>query len=119
MENTVKLLMNHYSGNNSSPSRQVAFVIPENCLKEYLQVTEDNRSIEEFLNFYDSDEADVVYAYAADDGRILSSEVTYCDDFEEKYQDFIKRMHKKYSDKAVEQIATKENYYWSIYYVKR
>lgn len=118
MGNTVELVLNHYIDNNSSPSRQVTFVIPKNYLEEYLQETEDDRTIEEFLDSYDSDEADVVYAYAADDGRILSSEVTYCEDFEEKYKDFINRMQIKYSDKTTEQIATKENYYWSIYFVQ-
>ena len=119
MENTVELVLNHYIDNNFSPSRQVTFVIPQNCLEEYLQETEDDRSIEQFLDSYDSNEADVVYAYAGDDGRILSSEVTYCEDFEEKYKDFINRMQIKYSDKTTEQIATKENYYWSIYFVTR
>ena len=33
----------------------------------------------------------VIYEYASDDGRILSEEITYCDDFNEQYEDFVRR----------------------------
>lgn len=83
--------MNHYIGDNFHPSRQVTFIITEECLQDYLTELEDERTIEEFMETYDSDESEVVYGYSADDGRILSEEITYCDDFIGKYNDYIKR----------------------------
>lgn len=115
MENTVELLLNHYIGDDFNPSRQVKFIITDDCLKDYLKETEDDRTVKDFLDTYDSDESDVVYGYASDDGRILSEEVIYCDDFEEKYADFIKRTQMFNPDMTAEQIATKENYYWTVY----
>ena len=115
MEKTVKLLMNHYIGDDFHPSRQVIFMITEECLQDYLTETEDDRTIEEFMETYDSDESEVIYGYAADDGRILSDEITYCDDFIEKYNDFISRTQMFNPDMSAEQIATKENYYWTVY----
>lgn len=81
MEKTVKLLINHYIGDDFHPSRQTTFMITEECLQDYLTETEDDRAIKEFIDTYDSDESEVVYEYACDDGRILSEEITYCDDF--------------------------------------
>lgn len=115
MEKTVKLLMNHYIGDDFYPSRQVTFMITEECLQDYLTETEDDRTVEEFMETYDSDESEVIYGYAADDGRILSDEITYCDDFIEKYNDFISRTQMFNPDMTAEQIATKENYYWTVY----
>ena len=46
MEKTVNLLVNHYIGDDFHPSRQVTFVIAEECLKDYLTATEDDRTIE-------------------------------------------------------------------------
>ena len=115
MKNTVELLLNHYIGDDYNPSRQVKFIITEDCLNDYLKETEDDRTIKEFLNTYDSDESDVVYGYAGDDGRILSEKITYCDTFEKDYHDFIKRTQMFNPDMTAEQIATKENYYWTVY----
>ena len=67
------------------------------------------------MDTYDSDESEVVYDYASDDRRILSEEITYCDDFAEKYNSFISRTQMFNPDMTVEQIATKENYYWNVY----
>jgi hypothetical protein len=117
MEKTVKLLMNHYIGDGFNPSRQVAFVITEDCLKDYLKETGDERTVKEFLNTYDSDESEVIYGYAGDDGRILSSEIIYCDDFVEKYNDYIKRIQLFNPDMSAEEIATKERYYWTVYFL--
>ena len=115
MKNTVELLINHYIGDDYNPSRQVKFIITEDCLNDYLKETEDDRTIKEFLITYDSDESEVVYGYAADDGRILSEEITYCDTFEKDYHDFIKRTQMFNPDMTAEQITTKENYYWTVY----
>lgn len=114
-EKTIILLMNHYVGDNFHPSRQVKFIITEECLKDYLTEMGDERTVEEFLETYDSDEAEVVYGYAADDGRILSDEITYCDDFIDRYHDYIRRILMFNTDMTAEQIATKENYYWTVY----
>lgn len=115
MEKTVKLLLNHYIGDEYYPSRQVTFIITEKCLKEYLMETEDNRTVKGFLETYDSDESEAIYGYAADDGRILSDEITYCEDFVEKYNDFISRTQMFNPDMTAEEISTKENYYWTEY----
>ena len=115
MEKTVELLLNHYIGDDFNPSRQVKFIITEDCLKDYLKEAEDERTVKEFLSTYDSDESDVVYNYAADDGKILSEEIAYCDAFEKDYKDFIMRTQMFNSDMTADQIATKENYYWTVY----
>ena len=115
MGKTVELLLNHYIGDDFNPSRQVKFIITEDCLKDYLKEVEDERTVKEFLNTYDSDESDVVYNYAADDGKILSEEIAYCDAFEKDYQDFIMRTQMFNPDMTADQIATKENYYWTVY----
>ena len=115
MEKTVQLLVNHYIGDDFHPSRQVTFLITEECLKDYLTKTEDDRTVKEFIETYDSDESEVVYGYAADDGRILSEEITYCDDFIEKYNGFINQTQIFNPDMTTDQIATKESYYWNVY----
>lgn len=104
---TINLLLNHYIGNDLNPSRQISFFITEECLKDYLAATEDERIVEEFLETYDSDESAVIYEYATDDGRIISERITYCDDFEEKYKEYI--------ENTKEEIKTKEQYYWDTY----
>ncbi len=103
----VNLLLNHYIGDDLNPSRQISFFITEECLTDYLTATEDERTIEEFLRTYDSDESAVIYDYAEDDGRIISERITYCDDFEQKYKEYIEII--KEEDK------TKEQYYWDTY----
>lgn len=115
MEKTVELLINHYISDAYNPSRQTVFIIAEKCLQDYLLETEDNRTVKEFLDTYDSDESEVVYEYASDDGRILSEEITYCDDFIKQYDNFIARTQMFNPDMAADQIATKENYYWTVY----
>lgn len=115
MKDTVVLLLNHYVGDEIFPSRQVRFVITEDCLKEYLRETEDERTVSEFLATYDSDESEVIYGYAADDGRILSDEIIYSEAFLESYRDFIKKMQVFCPGRMDEQIFKKESYYWQIY----
>lgn len=115
MGKPVKLLINHYIGNDFNPSRQTTFMITKECLQDYLTETEDDRTIEEFVGTYDSDESEAVYDYAANAGRILSEEITYCDDFIERYNDFITRTQMFNPDMAADQISTKENYYWTAY----
>lgn len=115
MEDTVVLLLNHYVGDDFFPSRQVRFVITKDCLEDYLRETEDERTVSEFLATYDSDESEVIYGYAADDGRILSDEIIYSEAFLESYHDFIKRMQAFCPGRIDEQIIKKESYYWQIY----
>lgn len=115
MGKTVKLLINHYTGDDFNPSRQTSFMITKECLQDYLTETEDDRTIEEFMETYNSDESEVIYNYANDDGRILSEEITYCDDFIERYNALIARTQMFNPDMAADQIATKENYYWTVY----
>lgn len=115
MGKTVKLLINHYISDDFNPSRQTTFMITKECLQDYLIETEDDRTIEEFVETYDSNESEVVYDYASDDGRILSEEITYCDDFIERYNAFIAHTQMFNPDMAADQISTKENYYWIVY----
>lgn len=49
MKNTVELLLNHYIGDDYNPSRQVKFIITEDCLNDYLKETEDDRTIKELV----------------------------------------------------------------------
>lgn len=49
MEKTVKLLMNHYIGDEFYPSRQVIFMITEKCLQDYMTETDDDRTVEMFF----------------------------------------------------------------------
>lgn len=106
MENTIKLLVNHYIDDDFYPSRQLEFTITKECLIDYLTETEDDRTIEEFITTYDSDESSVIYEYATDDNRVLSEKISYCDDFMAAYNDYI--------DYAINPM-TAENYYWEEY----
>ena len=112
---TVELLLNDYIGDNYNPSRQTKFTITEECLTDYLKETEDDRNVKTFLDTYDSDESSVIYDYAANDGRILSEEITYCDDFVDRYEDFIRRTQMFNPDMSAEDISSKEDYYWTVY----
>ena len=112
---TVELLLNDYIGDDYNPSRQIKFVIVEECLTDYLKEVEDTRDVKTFLETYDSDESSVIYDYAANDGRILSEEITYCDDFIDKYEDFIHRTKMFNPDMPAEDISSKEDYYWIVY----
>jgi hypothetical protein len=84
-------------------------------LNDYLLQTEDERDVSIFLDTYDSDESAAIYEYAIDDGRILSEQISYCDDFTEAYEDFIERTQMFNPGKKPEAISTKENYYWVVY----
>ena len=112
---TVELLVNDYIGDNYNPSRQTKFTIIEECLVDYLKKTEDDRNVKMFLETYDSDESSVIYDYATNDGRILSEEITYWDDFIDKYEDFIHRTKMFNPDMSAEEISSKEDYYWTVY----
>lgn len=68
-----------------------------------------------FLETYDSDESSVIYDYATNDGRILSEEISYCDDFMDRYEDFIRRTRMFNPDMSAEQISSKEDYYCTVY----
>lgn len=106
MKNTIKLLINDYIDDDYLPSRQLEFTITEECLKDYLIETEDDRTVEEFLTTYDSDESSVLYEYATDNNRILSEEITYCDNFITDYNDYV-------NDKLIK--ISQEEYYWYEY----
>ena len=112
---TVELLLNDYIGDNYNSSRQTKFTITEECLTDYLKETEDDRNVKMFLDTYDSDESSVIYDYASNDGRILSEEITYCDDFVDRYEDFIRRTQMFNPDMSAEDISSKEDYYWTVY----
>lgn len=106
MENIIELLVNDYIDDDFYPSRQLKFVITEECLMDYLTEVEDGRTIGEFVSTYNSDESSVIYEYATDDSRVLSEEISYCDDFLAAYAD--------YAD-VVLFPKTKEVYYWEVY----
>lgn len=101
---TVNLLLNTYNGDDYNPSRQLSFMITEECLSDYLKDTEDDRTIEEFLDTYDSDESSVIYEYATDDGRVISEKITYSDAFENDY------------NVEAENEMSKEDYFWNVFY---
>ena len=115
VKDTVRLNIGHYIDNDFSPSRVTTFLVRIQDLEDYLEQSEDDRTGEEFYQTYDSDEAQVLYEYMSDDGKILDEEVTYCDAFEKDYADYIKRTQMFNPGMSAEQIATKENYYWNVY----
>lgn len=49
--------------------------------------------------------------------EIKNEEITYCDDFNERYKDFIRRTQMFNPDMIAEKIATKEDYYWQCWKV--
>lgn len=107
MEKTIQLIHNHYMEDNYNPSRHLVFTITEDCLKEYLAETEDDRTVDSFLNTYDSDESECVYNYALDDNRILSKKIIYDIDVLEKYA-----LYKGINQECDIGIET---FYWDIY----
>lgn len=108
MNKTIALLVNDYIGDDYRPSRELMFTITEDCLKDYLTDIEDDRTIDEFLDTYDSDESSVIYEYASDDNRILSESISYSNSVIESYNDFING-NQKGTD------ITTEDYYWTFY----
>ena len=62
------------------------YEIPVTCLQKYLLEIEDCRTAAEFLETYDSDEAQELYTYAEDDNWILKESVEYSDDFTQEYE---------------------------------
>lgn len=114
--NTVELLINDYIGDNYTFSRQTKFVISQECLQDYLTATEDGRNVTEFLDTYDSDESETVYNFAVDDGRVLSEDITYCNDFMDKYNAYRKQaIVSNLSDEEISKLMTKEDFYWNVY----
>ena len=113
MNKFVELKIRNYIDDTLDVEREVKFKIT----KEYLIETEDGRTINKFLETYNSDESSVIYEYASDDGRILSEEIAYCDDFNEQYEDFIRRTQMFNPDMIAEEIATKKDYYWQCWKV--
>lgn len=111
----VKLVINHYVGSDPNPSRQITFFIGEDVLKSYLEMSGDKRTVKKFLGSYNNEEAEVIYQYADDDGVIVSQEISYCDNFLEEYNLFIQRVQMFNPDKKAGQIATKEDYYRTVY----
>ena len=106
----VELLLNDYN-----PSRQTKFIITEECLNDYLKETGDDRNIKMFLETYDSGEVSDIYDYAVNNGKILSEEIIYSNDFIDRYKDFIRRGQMSNPEMSAEQIASKEEYYWTVY----
>ena len=115
MNKFVELKICNYIDDTLDVEREVKFQITKECLQDYLTETEDGRTINKFLETYNSDESSVIYEYASDDGIILSEEITYCDDFNEQYEVFIRRTQIFNPDMTPEEIATKEDYYWQVW----
>ena len=115
MNKFVELKIRNYINDTLEVEREVKFKITERCLKDYLIETEDGRTINKFLETYNSDESSIIYEYANNDNRVLSKEITYCDDFNEQYKDFIRRTQIFNPDMIAEEIATKEDYYWQVW----
>lgn len=111
----IKLAINHYMTDNFYPSRQLFFQITKDCLLRILKETQDERTISQFLESYDSDEAEVIYDYASDKGEIISEEIVYSDDFLQKYKDFVHLAKSLDPDITDDRIADKEEYYWIAY----
>lgn len=112
---TVMLKMHHPFDESFSPARETVFTVLKSDLENYLDQAEDCRTAKEFFETYDSKEADIIYGYMADDGKVLSEEITYSDTFEKDYADYIKRTQMFNPGMSAEQIATKEDYYWAAY----
>ena len=60
-----------------------------------------------FLETYDSDESAYIHEKAE---NIISEEITYCDDFNERYDDFVNNPEMD-SDESF----SKEDFYWNVY----
>lgn len=114
----VMLSIGYYLGDDFYPSRIVAFAVPYDSVEGYLQEVKDERSVEIFFETYDSNEAEDVYRYAADDGLIVYQKVSYSDEFEKDYADYIRRV-KMFNDKETEDIATKEDYYYTVFICRK
>ena len=91
MNKFVELKICNYIDDTLDVERKVKFKITKECLQDYLTETEDDRTINKFLETYNSDESSIIYEYANNDNRVLSKEITFCDDFNEQYEDFIRR----------------------------
>ncbi|MDO4469805.1 MAG: hypothetical protein Q4C84_08180 [Bacillota bacterium] len=113
--NPVTLKMLHPFDEHSTPAREISFVVNEGDLEACLDEVEDERTVEDFLETYTSEEANVVYGYMKEDGLVLSEQVTYSDAFEKAYADYIQRIQMLNLDLTAKEIVTKEDYYWVVY----
>lgn len=95
--------------------KQVHFSISKEKLSDYLAMSEDFRSADEFLATCSNDEICLIHEYASNDGLIVAEETSYCDDFYEKYNNFVQNAKSADSDITEEDLFTKEEYYDMIY----
>ncbi len=100
------LIVNDYATDGLNPTRTLKFTVNRKELAKYLIDNNDERTISMFLETYDSDESAYIYEKA----KIISEEITYCDDFNERYDDFVKNPEMD-SDESF----SKEDFYWNVY----
>lgn len=101
------LITNDYATDELNPTRTLKFTVNRKELAKYLVDNNDDRTISMFLETYDSDESAYIYENAE---KIISEEITYCDDFNERYDDFVINPEMD-SDESF----SKEDFYWNVY----
>lgn len=115
MENIVEIFLYHFAGDDKYASRWVIVKTPAECLQKFLEKRKEKRSVEEFLKSYDGEEADSFCGYAEKSGKILSKEIFYGEEFLFRYEEFIKKTRLANPGIRDEMLATKENFYWTMY----
>lgn len=107
-----------YIGNDENPAREIFFDIPKECLEQYLGISESFITIDvpKFVAECGSEDIASIYAEAS---GITNEFVTYCDDFETAYADYISRVKMFNSDMSAKEIASKEDYYDTVYYASK
>lgn len=106
------LIANDYATDGCNPTRTLKFAVNRKELAKYLVDNNDERTISMFLETYDSDESSYIYENSE---NIVSEEITYCDDFNERYNDFIKNTQLLNPDMSADEISSKEDFYWNVY----
>lgn len=101
------LITNDYATDELNPTRTLKFTVNRKELAKYLIDNNDERTISMFLETYDSDESAYIHEKAE---NIISEEITYCDDFNERYDDFVNNPEMD-SDESF----SKEDFYWNVY----
>lgn len=114
VDKAVCIIVNYYMEKEIRPLRTVVFHISAECLNEYLEQMEDDRDIDTFLKTYDSDEAEMVYRYAADDVRVMHEQIFYSHDFEKAYENYVEYIEG--AKDGLEDVALTKEDYWKLLY---
>lgn len=116
VENTYSyyLSFNDYIGNAEKPSRKISFGVPENWIKFCLGIKDDPIKDEDIARLLDED-IEQIYNGALDNGVLMDKNIEYCDEFEEDFANFVRKLSTLNQTGLLYSKETKEIYYDNVF----